>query len=125
MAGVTVWIQVIVMIVVSLALLLLFLKMIKPRFVKGGQGIVATNADRMIGEDAQVIESIDPVSGVGLVRALGQVWSALSLDGQPIEQGAIATIREIRGVKAVVTRKIDGNAQPESSGEGSTKEENQ
>lgn len=123
MAGAAVWIQVVVMISVSLALLLLFLKWIKPRFVKGKQSVVATNADRMIGEDALVVESIDPVAGVGLVRSLGQVWSAVSLDGQSIEQGTPVKIVEIRGVKAVVRLKSDESDQPGTTGKVSTKEE--
>ena len=125
LAGVSAWIQVPVMIVLSVALLLFYIYFLKPRFGRKSQEIVPTNADQLIGQDALVIESIDPTAGTGLVRSHGQVWSADSADGQLIPSGTLTTIVEIRGVKAVVKSGTDENNQPADTGEAATEEEKQ
>jgi len=95
-------VQFIVMLIVSSVLLMFFLLYIKPRLRTGKNRIVATNADRLIGQTAIVTDRIDPIAGKGLVQVGGQVWSAVSESGQPIDGDVRVRIVAIRGVKAVV-----------------------
>ena len=94
-------------IVVQLVIFVLFsavlLVIVRPfcrRFLKTKNE--ATNADRIIGQTAVVIETIDNLRGMGEVRLLGAVWSACSIDDSAIPCGATVKVVEIRGVKAVV-----------------------
>ncbi|MDO5142729.1 MAG: NfeD family protein [Eubacteriales bacterium] len=61
-----------------------------------------TNADRIIGETAVVLEAIDNIRETGAVKVLGAVWSARSADDAPIPAGATVRVVAIRGVKAIV-----------------------
>ena len=68
---------------------------------------VRTNADRMIGKEAVVIERIDNVRGTGAVRVEGQEWTARSVNpGHIIEENEIVMVRSISGVKLMVGRRI-------------------
>ena len=100
--GATPTVQFIVMLIVSSISLMFFLLYIKPRLRRGGNRIVATNADRLIGEAAIVTEGIEPVAGKGQIKVGGQIWSAVSESGQTISAGKDVRIVAIRGVKAVV-----------------------
>ena len=62
------------------------------------------NSDRVIGEVGIVLETIDDVEGKGLVKVMGQTWSAVSQDGTAIEKNAEVRICAISGVKLVVKR---------------------
>lgn len=64
-----------------------------------------TNADRILEKEGVVTESIDPVSGSGQVKVLGQDWSAKSEDDRLIFAGSKVVVRHIEGVKAVVKEK--------------------
>jgi membrane protein implicated in regulation of membrane protease activity len=105
LAGMTVALQVTAMIVVSGILLTLFLIVIRPHINLAKGSHIPTNADRLIGQEGLVIEPIDPIQGTGQIRALGQTWSANSLNQQPIAADTRVVIIEIRGVKAIVTTK--------------------
>ena len=61
-----------------------------------------TNADRVIGETAQVIEDVDNVHGKGAVVIRGMTWSARSQDGGPITTGTMVRVLRIEGVKVFV-----------------------
>jgi membrane protein implicated in regulation of membrane protease activity len=63
------------------------------------------NADRCIGKTAVVIEAIDNIQSTGQVKVDGQIWSAVSASGEPIEQGKYVTIERIEGVKLYVSNK--------------------
>ena len=90
-------------IVIFVVLSALTLAVTKPLVKKLRQkGTLPTNADRIIGAEGEVLEAIDPVSGTGQVRVLGQVWSAKSADGAAIGKGTIVTVSAIEGVKAIV-----------------------
>jgi membrane protein implicated in regulation of membrane protease activity len=103
LAGLSLAWQVTTMIVVSTILLLLFILIIRPHMNFGRfSHPTPTNADRLIGQEALVIEPIDPIQGTGQIRALGQTWSAGSINQQPIAAGTRVEIVEIRGVKAIV-----------------------
>ena len=55
---------------------------------------VPTNADRVVSQKAVVTEEINEISGTGQVKAMGQVWSAKSEDGESIEIGEEVIIIE-------------------------------
>jgi membrane protein implicated in regulation of membrane protease activity len=109
LVGFSIEVQITVMIVMSAILLASFIVFIRPRMSRGRNKRVATNADRMIGQEALVSERIDPIQGTGQVRVLGQTWSASSANSQPIEPGNRVIIIELRGVKAIVTIKEDNH----------------
>jgi len=61
-----------------------------------------TNADRIIGQNAIVIEKIDNSNETGQVKLMGQYWSARSSDNSIIEIGQEVVVCSISGVKAIV-----------------------
>ena len=63
------------------------------------------NLDALVGQEARVTEAIDAVTGKGQVRIDRETWSASSAHGQPIPEGAIVDVIEIRGNRAVVKQK--------------------
>lgn len=63
---------------------------------------VPTNADRVIGREAVVIEDIDNLSGEGAVRIFGTAWTARSESGEGISKGTTVTVKRIDGVKLFV-----------------------
>lgn len=85
---------------------LVFMLVVKPRL--GKRPFVATNADRVLDKEGVVIETIDSVTGRGLVKVEGQTWSArLEGEGQ-IPEGSLVRVTGIRGVKVIV-QTLDGN----------------
>ncbi len=64
--------------------------------------IQKTNADRCIGAEAVVLEEIDNLQSVGLVKCGGNTWTARSADGSVIPQGAVVTVERMEGVKLIV-----------------------
>ncbi len=95
--------QVIAFVLVSAALFVVFLIWIKPA-LKGKNVIktTPTNADRIIGQEAVVIEAINPIDGTGQIKVLGQVWSAVA--DSNIEKDSKVQVTAISGVKAVVSK---------------------
>lgn len=61
-----------------------------------------TNADRVIGAEAQVTEDVDNIHGKGAVVIRGITWSARSQDGGPIAAGTMVRVLRIEGVKVFV-----------------------
>lgn len=99
--GVSLWIDIAVFVAVSALLLVLTRPLIKKRWQAK---IVRTNADAAIGQDAVVTAAIDNTEGVGLVNLGGQIWSARSENGDPVEEGASVRVLRIEGVKLIVTK---------------------
>lgn len=84
--------------VVASALLLIFTRpLVKTRIAPK---IQPTNADRIIGREAVVVEAIDPVENKGQIKIDGQIWSAKC--DFPAEVGEKVIVSSIEGVKAVV-----------------------
>lgn len=70
--------------------------------------ITRTNADRLVGRIAQVTQEINNGLGTGTAVAEGQEWTARALqEDQIIPAGTQVEIREIRGVKLIVSSKSD------------------
>lgn len=62
-----------------------------------------TNADRIFGEKAVVIETIDNSAGTGQIRLLSQTWTARTVkDGVIVPEGSTVYVDGISGVKAMV-----------------------
>lgn len=61
----------------------------------------AVGANRWINAKGVVLESIDPIASIGMVRILGEEWRATS-DG-PIPAGAQVIVTEVRGARLVVS----------------------
>lgn len=93
------WISAIVFVVVSALLLAFTRPLVKNKISPKAQ---PTNADRIIGQPAVVIQHIDPVENKGQIKVGGQVWSAKS--DCAIDEGEKVTVMSIEGVKAVVSK---------------------
>ena len=64
-----------------------------------------TNADRVIGEEAIVTEQIDTITGTGLIKAFGQVWTARPEPStEIIPAGERVRVIRIEGAKAIVQK---------------------
>lgn len=88
-----------VFVLVSAAFLLLLRPFIRRITKKKPE---ATNADRVIGQFAQVTECIDNDNKTGTVYVCGKTWTARSMDGQKIEFGKTVKIASISGVTLYV-----------------------
>lgn len=96
-----VWLQWVIFAAVSLVALAVTRPFVKKLTVKR---IQPTNADRFIGQQGVVEETIDNTEGKGLVRVKGAVWTARSTDGAVIEKGSSVTVDRIDGVKLMVSK---------------------
>ena len=67
-------------------------------------GRVKPNADRIIGQQAVVIQTIDNQAAKGQVRVGGQVWTARSVEDEPILAGTQVEVVQITGVKVIVKK---------------------
>ncbi len=103
-AGVSLSIQIAVFAILS-GILLYFAMPVTRKFLKRGKA-TNTNADRIIGEIAVVLEDIDPVSETGQIKVMHQIWSAKSADGTRIPKNSMVKVNLIEGVRAVVELSI-------------------
>lgn len=98
--GVPIFGQMIVFFVVSF----LFIATCRPlakKYLRGN--IVPTNADRVIGEQAKIIEPITE-SQWGLVKIKGTEWHAVSIDNKPINTDQTIEVVAIEGSKLIVKK---------------------
>ena len=100
LCGVPLWIQTTVFFAGSICLIFLsrtlFRKYLKPKQVP-------TNADRIVGHEGIVTESIDNIAAAGQVKVEGQVWTARSEEPEgKIQAGSIVEIVRIECVKLIV-----------------------
>ena len=100
--GATLYTQIVVFVLSSTVLLALTRPLVKKKL---SANIEKTNADRVIGKTAIVNESITADKFAGTVTVQGKIWSAVSSDGSPIEEGEEVTVEAIEGVKLVVKSK--------------------
>lgn len=97
------WLQILLFITVTAVTLFTTRPLVKKYFNKNSHK--ATNADMVIGKDAQVTERIDNLEGTGAVKCLGKEWSARSENGESIPAGKIVVAVRIEGVKLIVAEK--------------------
>ncbi|MCI7473916.1 MAG: NfeD family protein [Clostridiales bacterium] len=95
-----IWIQFAVFLVVSLVTLLV-IRPLTQRYVTPKQ--VATNADRAVGSEGVVTQTIDNRSAQGQVTVSGTVWTARTESDEPIPEGTPVRVLRIEGVKLIVT----------------------
>lgn len=96
------WIEVIVFLGVSLALLLL-LRPIARRFSVKQRDQIRSGAQSLVGKRAIVTESIDNLHATGAVQVNGQFWSAKTADDDvKVAKDSIVLIKEVDGVRLVV-----------------------
>ena len=81
-------------------LLIVFSRTIWKKYT-AAKPLIPTNADALIGDLGIVTERIDNIAAVGTVKIRGQVWSARSVDGAPIEADTHVKILAIEGVKLI------------------------
>ena len=60
----------------------------------------------MIGQTGMVLSPLNSLEATGTVKVMGQVWSAVSLDGTEISEGEKIKVIKITGVKLVVEKII-------------------
>ena len=93
------WVQLTLFLAVSLLCLLAVRPLAKRHL---NDKVEPTNADRVIGAEAQVTEDIDNIQGKGAVIIRGMTWSARSQDNSPIHTGTLVRVLRIEGVKVFV-----------------------
>ena len=104
-------IQIIVFLALSFVTLLLVRPLARKYFIPRR---VATNADRILGQEGIVTEDIDNLEAKGQVKVSGTVWSARSQrDEVPIPAGTRVRILRIEGVKVFVApAEVPSGARP-------------
>ena len=105
--GASVFVQVIVFAVVSLALLALLRPFLKGRIDRSG-GYVGTNTDALIGKTAYVTEAVGERHG--RVQFSGGEWSART-EGEELAVGTQVSVDRIDGATAVVSA-LDSSSHP-------------
>ena len=99
--GGAVWLQIALFLAVSLLCLAAVRPLAKRHL---NNQVEHTNADRAIGQEAQVTEDIDNIRGKGAVIIRGVTWTARSEDGSAIPAGTMVKVLRIEGVKVFVER---------------------
>ncbi|MDF2612700.1 MAG: putative protease [Clostridia bacterium] len=95
--------QGIIFLAVSLILLLTLTKLVAKKF--SSHPTLPTNIDSLIGKKGIVTEDIGKDNfESGLVKLDGEIWTAVSKDGHPINKGSIVSIHEIKGVRLIVSQ---------------------
>ncbi len=89
--------------VILSAILILATKPFINKFVNKKENTEKTNAFSIIGKTAIVIKDIDSINSVGQIKVDGEVWSAEDISGCNIEKGTKVEVKQIKGVKAIVT----------------------
>ena len=93
------WVQLTLFLAVSL-LCLLAARPLAGRHLNNK--VEPTNADRVIGAEAQVTQDIDNLHGKGAVVVRGMAWAARSEGGGAIAAGTMVRVLRIEGVKVFV-----------------------
>jgi membrane protein implicated in regulation of membrane protease activity len=78
---------------------------IRPLIIRhfyGREPKIRTNADALVGKSCIVTEVIDHLSGTGMVKIGGEIWSAYTPDESRVDVGQKVTVREVIGCKVVV-----------------------
>lgn len=98
--GGPVWLQVVLFVVISGALLALLWPLVRKYM---NPKLSATNVDSVLGSTGLVSEDIDNISAVGQVKLGAMFWTARSTSGEPIPAGTEIRVDRIEGVKVFVS----------------------
>lgn len=101
---VPIWVQWLVFIVMSAALLVLAFKFLRMLLLKN-LGNKKTDTDILIGKLARVEEDIDNAEMQGAVKIDGKIWSARMVDdSESAQKGEFVIVEYISGVKLICRR---------------------
>ena len=102
-AGNILELEVAVFIIVSV-ILLLFTRPLAMRYLN--RRTVRTNADSVVGSVVRVTEPVNNILDQGAAQADGKIWTARAVsDDILFEEGELAVVQEIRGVKLILSKK--------------------
>ena len=102
MVGAPLWLQLVWFVLVSIAALALTRPLAR-QYVNGR--VTPTNADRILGKECVVRETIDNLRGTGAVAVDGKVWTARMLnENETAREGETVIARRIDGVKLIVEK---------------------
>lgn len=105
MAGLNIWLQFLLFIIVSFVLLYFTRPVVVKYFNKKRE---KTNIESLSGKMARVLETIDNLNNTGSVDLNGQVWTARTQeDNRVISVGTQVKVVEIKGVKLIVTDYVE------------------
>lgn len=99
--GGNIWLQLGIFIVLSVVCLVA-LRPLAQKYLN--TRVEPTNADRVIGQEAQVTQDIDNIQGTGAVTIGGITWTARSEHDTPIPAGTMVRVLRIEGVKVIVEK---------------------
>ncbi len=100
------WLQFVLFLAVSVALLALTRPLARKMLDKT---IVPTNADRVLHHTARVTETVDNERPSGAVYIDGKTWTARSEDGTVLAKDKLVEVVRMEGVKLFVTEKKEEN----------------
>ena len=98
--GAAFWLQVVLFIAVSAAMLFALRPIIRKHFTPK---LTPTNVDAIIGSEGYITVAVDNFNAVGQVKLGGMEWTARSTTGEKIDAGTLVKVDRIEGVKAFVT----------------------
>lgn len=99
--GTSVEVQLAVFVIASF-LLLFLTRPFASRYIN--RNTVKTNAESLVGKKARITMEVNNDLGTGAAVVGGQEWTARASDeGQIIPEGTMVTIRDIKGVKLIVS----------------------
>ncbi|MCH5202128.1 MAG: NfeD family protein [Oscillospiraceae bacterium] len=94
------WVQIMIFVAISLVAMIATRPFIK-KVTKNKK--LPTNSDKYIGMTGYVKIDIDNLSGQGQISVSGKIWSAKSEDDTPIKAGTKVLVKNIIGVKLIVS----------------------
>ncbi len=87
---------------IASAVLLILTRPLVKRLTKSDVSVTGT--DILIGKSAVMTKSTDSRGEFGEVKADGKIWTANSIDGEPINADTVVIIEKIEGVKLIVRK---------------------
>jgi len=100
--GVNTGVTWIVFLGLGIALFFVFWRLAR-RFAGTHGNPVGVGSERQVGTIGEVVEAIPPSpTGSGEVRILGELWRAVSDDGEPIPVGGVVEVVGVRGTRLLV-----------------------
>lgn len=90
--------------VVLSTILLFFTRPFLEKFIIKKDEKIETNAFAIIGKEAKVTKSIDPVTKIGQIKIGSETWTAKPKNDVIFNVGDIVRIEAIDGVKAIISR---------------------
>ena len=89
--------------VIASAILILATRPLVNKFFNSAS--IKTNAEAIVGKTGVVTKNIKSINSTGQIKVDGETWSAISEDEIDIEKGTQIVVKDIKGVKAIVTPK--------------------